>query len=220
MSLSANDDCIMDNHKDWCAEDNFGANNFVLNPTVIPTSKIRHDVGLHVQCGIAREILLFFRRFIERCDKNDPVHSHFEEPWWNTCYSNQFKNGETCSRINGTHVKLFHTNAQSLVDVIKSNCRTHNCTCYFIELLLSLPSPHIFLTKVRIESKEEFLNETDECKDDMKKFHKHGIDAMFADAVRGDGEAFHCHCAKHYAPRIASVTLDQLSCGVGFWTMQ
>ena len=64
------------------------------------------------------------------------------------------------------------------------------------------------------------MNETDECKDDMKKFHKHGIDAMFADAVRGDGEAFHCHCAKHCAPRIARVTLDQLSCGVGIWTTQ
>ena len=46
--LSINADCSIDNHRDWCAENNFGANNFGFSPTVMLESKIRHDVGLHV----------------------------------------------------------------------------------------------------------------------------------------------------------------------------
>ena len=58
--LSVNADCSVDNHKDWRAENNFG-----LNPTVAPTSKIRHNVGSCVPCAIARKIILCFRWFIE-----------------------------------------------------------------------------------------------------------------------------------------------------------
>ena len=54
----------------------------------------------------------------------------------------------------------------------------------------------------------------------MSKFYEHVIDTTFTYTVRGDDETFYCHCAKHYAPRIARVTLDQLNCGISIWTMQ
>ena len=72
---------------------------------------------------------------------------------------------------------------------------------------------------MRIESKEEFLNEIDECKDNVKKFREHGMCTMFDDAVRGDGFFYH-HCANHCVPKIVRVTLNQLNCSVGVWTTQ
>ena len=46
------------------------------------------------------------------------------------------------------------------------------------------------------------------------------MDTMFTDSVRGNGDIFYCNCAKNCVPRIVRVTLDQLSCGIGIWTMK
>ena len=54
--LSINAEYSVDDHKDWCAENNFG-----LNPAFLSTSKIRYDSGLHMPCVIAHDILLCFR---------------------------------------------------------------------------------------------------------------------------------------------------------------
>ena len=51
-------------------------------------------------------------------------------------------------------------------------------------------------------------------------FCKHGIDPVLTDAVRGDREAFHFHCAKCHASTILRATLDRLICGAGVWTTQ
>ena len=112
-------------------------------------------------------------------------------------YSNQFKNGETCSRIDGGHVKLFYNNVQSLVDIIKCNYRANNYAHDFTEFLLFLLLLCKCWTKVRIESKEQCLNEIDEHECNLNKFYKQDIDTTLKTAVRGDGEAFYCHCAKH-----------------------
>ena len=84
----------------------------------------------------------------------------------------------------------------------------NNHTHDFIEVLLLLPLLLKFQAKVRIESKEKYSNNIDEYEFDMTKFYKHGADALFADAVRGDSETFYCHCAKHCVLRIACTTLQ------------
>ena len=93
-----------EDHKDWCIDNNYGVNNFGLDPTHIPLSKMRHDIGLHIPCTIARKMLHCFQQHVERHNDNRKLHASFEDLWGNTFYSNQFKNGEICSRINGGHV--------------------------------------------------------------------------------------------------------------------
>ena len=39
--LSVNPDYSVEDHKDSCAENNFGVDNFSLHPAVLPASKIR-----------------------------------------------------------------------------------------------------------------------------------------------------------------------------------
>ena len=67
---------------------------------------------------------------------------------------------------------------------------------------------------------EQYLNEIKEYECNMSKFYEYGIDTIFTDTVRSDGEIFYCYCAKCCVPRIARVILDKLNCGVGIWTMQ
>ena len=76
--LSVNPDYSVKDHNDWCAENNFGVNNFGLNRAVLPMTKIRCDAGLHMHCHAARKMLLCFRKFIERCNNDDEVYLCFE----------------------------------------------------------------------------------------------------------------------------------------------
>ena len=46
--LSVNPDHSAEDHKDWCAKNNFVVNNFGLDPAFLPASKTRYEVGLHV----------------------------------------------------------------------------------------------------------------------------------------------------------------------------
>ena len=55
--LRINPNSNVEDHKDWCAANNFGVNNFGLHPMHLPRSKIRYDFGLHMPCAIARKIL-------------------------------------------------------------------------------------------------------------------------------------------------------------------
>ena len=43
--LRNNPHCNIEDHKDWCAENNFGFNNFGLNPKCLSRSKVRYDFG-------------------------------------------------------------------------------------------------------------------------------------------------------------------------------
>ena len=90
----------------------------------------------------------------------------------------------------------------------------------FTELLLFLPSLCEFWTKVQSKCKESYLKETKDYELNINKFHAHGTNTVFYDAVKGDGETFYCHCAKHVVPRITKETLKKLGRGVGTWTMQ
>ena len=41
QELKCNPDCDIEDHKDWCTKNNFGVNNFGLNPKHLPLSKVR-----------------------------------------------------------------------------------------------------------------------------------------------------------------------------------
>ena len=47
----------IEDHKDWCAENKFGVNNFGLDPSILPMSKTRHGAGLHLPCAVAHKRL-------------------------------------------------------------------------------------------------------------------------------------------------------------------
>ena len=48
---------------------------FGLDPTHVPLSKIRYDIGLHIPCAIVRKILHFLRQCIERFNDNNEAHA-------------------------------------------------------------------------------------------------------------------------------------------------
>ena len=86
-------------------------------------------------CAIARKMLHWFRTHIDRHSNNDDVFMHFENLWENTYYSSQFKNGEVCSRIDGSHVKKFIERVNGLVDVINNAYASNTCIKNFTQLL-------------------------------------------------------------------------------------
>ena len=171
-------------------------------------------------CAIAPKMLHWFRVHIDRCRNNDNIHMHFENFWENTCCSSQFKNGEACSRIDGSHVKKFIERVNGLVDVINKTHSSNTCIKNFTALLKLLPSLYAFWTEVTIESYDSYLEKIESYKNDINLFHKHGRDTIFANAYVGDGETFYLHCAKFHVPRIARDALEVLGCGVGISTMQ
>ena len=54
--LMLNPNARIEHHKHWCSANDFGVNNFVIDPKHLPLSKIRCNFGLHVPCAIARNI--------------------------------------------------------------------------------------------------------------------------------------------------------------------
>ena len=80
-------------------------------------------------------------------------------------------------------MKLFINNIESLVNILKQQHRINNHIQDFTEILLLLSLSCKFWTKARIELKEQYLNEIDQCECNMNKFYKHGLDALFADSV-------------------------------------
>ena len=218
--LRINPDSSIADHKDWCASNNFGVNNFGLHPKHLPLSNIRYDFGLHMPCAIARKILHWFRTYIDRHSNNDDVFMHFENLWENTYYSSQFKNGEVCSRIDGSHVKKFFERVNGLVDVINNAYASNTCIKNFTELLKLLPSLYAFWTEVTIESYDSYKEKIETYINNINLFYKYGRDTIFTNTYVGDGETFYLHCAKFHVPRIARDALEVLGCGVGIWTMQ
>ena len=75
------------------------------------------------------------------------------------------------------------------------------------------------LAKVRIKSKEQCLNETNDYECNVSKFYEYCIDKTFTNVVQGDSKKFYFNCAKHCI-LIVPVVLDQLNYGVGIQTMQ
>ena len=62
----------------------------------------------------------------------------FFEDIRNTCYLYQFKNGERYSRVTSIYEKLFISNTESLVTILKYNCKRNNHAQDFAEILLLL----------------------------------------------------------------------------------
>ena len=69
----------MEDHKDLCAGNKFGINNFGLDRAVLSMSNIRCDAGLCLSCAISHNKLLCFMYFTERHDNNDEACLCFEE---------------------------------------------------------------------------------------------------------------------------------------------
>ena len=90
--LSQTENANIRDHNGWCAERNFGVSNFGLNPKCLPLSKTSYDVGLHMRCSIAKNILRIFCGHIDKYDNNDNLFLFFEEFWGSAHYSNQFVN--------------------------------------------------------------------------------------------------------------------------------
>ena len=99
---------------------------------------------------------------------------HVENLWENTYCSSQFKNGEVCSRIDGSHIKKFIMRCNGLVDVIKSACMSNSYIKNFTELLNLSPSLYAFWTEVTIESYDSYIQEIDACVNNADLFYKHG----------------------------------------------
>ena len=133
--LRINPDSSIADYKDWCASNNFGVNNFGLHPKYLLLSNIGYDFRLHIPCAIVRKILYWFRAHIDRYSNNDDIFMYFENLWENTYYSGQFKNGEMCSRIDGSHVKKFIERVNGFANVINISHVFNTCIKNFTELL-------------------------------------------------------------------------------------
>ena len=214
------DNPSVSDHVNWCAEHNFGVNNFGINPKLLPLSCIRHDVGLHMVCAIIRKVLHCLRQHLDRHSSNDGVYNFFDAIWTNTFFSNQFRCGEACSRINGEHVATFVHKVDKLVEVMKNEYEQTTYLKHMNEVLLLLPSLMKFWKKVKIESESSYLDEISTYETNIDLFYEHGAFCLFTNSILGDGETFYAHVAKFYVPRMARWTLTNLKCGVGIWTMQ
>ena len=58
--LRINPNSSVEDHKDWCAANNYGVNNFGLHPKHLLLLNIKHDFGLHMPYAIAHKILHWF----------------------------------------------------------------------------------------------------------------------------------------------------------------
>ena len=186
----------------------------------LPISKIRYDFGLHVPCAIARKILHWFRSYIDTHDNNEDICMCFEMLWGDTFCSSQFKNGEVCSRIDGSHVNFFIINSNRLAHLINTAHRSKSCVNNFTQLPQLLLYLFKFWTNVTIDSRQSYLKKIDAHELNMDLFCKHGNNTIFTNTHIGDGETFYLHCAKHHVSRISRIALNMLGCGVVIWTMQ
>ena len=207
-------------HADWCSEFNFGVNNFGMHPKHVPLSTIRYDVGLHMVCAIIRKILHVLRQHLDRYSDNNVIFKYFDTIWENTFYSNQFRYCEVCSRIDGSHVSKFIKNINELVTIINNEYENSTYLNHMCQVLALVPKLSEFWKKVKVNSHESHMEEIQDYEMKMNTFYYHGSFCIFTNTVKGDGETFYCHIAKHWIPNMARWTLDNLGCGVGIWTMQ
>ena len=84
--LRNNTYCNIGDHKHWCAENNFGVNNFGLNLKHLPLSKVTCDFLLHMSYATMRKMTHWFRSHADRHENNENVYTCFETLKGNTCY--------------------------------------------------------------------------------------------------------------------------------------
>ena len=218
--VSNEDNPSIAEHEGWCAENNYGVNNFGLHPRLLPLSMVRYDIGLHMVCAIVRKCIHGLRHYLDRYNNNESVFRFFDELWGNTFYSNQFRNNEVCSRIDGSHISKLIRNISSLVALLRNEYEETTYLVNLCDMLLLLPRLNKFWKTVDIESRNVYLQQIEQYKIDIDLFYDYGSKSILTNTVLGDGETFYFHVAKHHVPIIAHDTLDKFNCGVGLWTMQ
>ena len=134
------DDLSASNYANWCTKYNFGVSNFGISHKLLLLSCIRYDVGLHMVCAIIRKVLYYLRQYLDKYSSNDGVYNFFDAIWINTIFSNQFRYGEVCSRINGEYATIFLIKVDKLVEVIKNEYEQTTYLKYMYEVLLLLLS--------------------------------------------------------------------------------
>ena len=151
---------------------------------------------------------------MDRCNKNEKIFRFFDELLGSAFYSDQFRQGEVCSRINGSHLSLLVTNVLHLVNLARNQYQRTNYLNNLCEMFLLLLRMHEFSKKVKIESRELYLKEIDRYKIDIELFYDYGGKFIIANNTAGDGEIFYLHMVKHYVPRIACETLEMFNCSI------
>ena len=171
-------------------------------------------------CATCRKILHVLRQHIDRYSSNDAMFDYFDALWENTFYSNQFRYCEVLSRVDGSHVMKFIKDVNNLVSLIKTEYEHSAYLNHMCQLLLLLPILSKFWKKVEIESYSSYMEDIIEYENNINKFYYHGSFTIFTNTTLGDGETFYCHISKHWVPRLAKWTVNNLGCGIGLWTMQ
>jgi len=141
------------------------------------------------------------------------------------CFSSQFQDNETLSRIQGKHIKGWIKDINNFVKMIEESieCDDNNPEMRdFVKAckVWTKITKFINIAKVPDDKVDAYKTELEDFNKNVVAFCKCGGTTFMKGDQMGDNETFYLHVVRNYLPEIAKNVLENCQFGLGVFTMQ
>ena len=141
------------------------------------------------------------------------------------CFSSQFQDNETLSRIQGKHIKGWIKDINNFVKMIEESieCDDNNPEMRdFVKAckVWTKITKFINIAKVPDDKVDAYKTELEDFNKNVVLFYKHGGATFMKGEQIGDKETFYLHVVRNYLPQMAKNVFEKHQFGLGVVTMQ